>query len=139
MELPDIQKYIDEAITLWRDVRDGKTPAPQGRIDLAEAYIDAYQSMRITVFGELLPTPEGEDPTRIADSPGPHVIREVDVDTIADDVARAFHESYERLAPEFGYKTREASAVPWEDVPDANASLMRAVARDLLERGVIAA
>lgn len=39
-------------------------------------------------------------------------------------VARAFHEAYERLAPQFGYRTREASAVPWEDVPQANRDLM---------------
>ena len=76
--------------------------------------------------------PGDADPTRIPDSPGPHV--QVDVEQLADEVARAFHETYERLAPD-----REASAVPWEDVPDANANLMRAVARDLLERSVIAA
>ena len=29
-------------------------------------------------------------------------------------VAAAFHEAYERLAPEYGYKTREESAVHWE-------------------------
>ena len=39
-------------------------------------------------------------------------------------IARAFHEAYERLAPQFGYRTREASAVPWEDVPQANRDLM---------------
>lgn len=39
-------------------------------------------------------------------------------------IARAFHEAYERLAPQFGYRTREASAVPWDDVPQANRDLM---------------
>ena len=39
-------------------------------------------------------------------------------------LARRFHEAYERLAPDFGYKTREASAVPWDDVPEANKALM---------------
>lgn len=58
-------------------------------------------------------------------------------DSIAESIARAFHEAYERLAPEHDYKTREASAVPWEDVPAANRSLMIAVAADLLEQGVI--
>lgn len=54
-----------------------------------------------------------------------------------DCIASAFHEAYERLAPRYGYKTRDASAVPWADVPDANKRLMRAVARDLLDKGVI--
>ena len=48
-----------------------------------------------------------------------------------DDLARQFHEIYERLAPNFGYKTREASAVPWENVPDNNKRLMIAVCKEL--------
>jgi hypothetical protein len=54
-----------------------------------------------------------------------------------DRIASAFHEAYERLAPRYGYKTREASAVPWEDVPNDNKRLMRAVVGDLLNKGVI--
>lgn len=50
----------------------------------------------------------------------------------AETVARMFHDAYERLAPSFGYKTREASAVPWDDVPEPNRSLMIAVAADVL-------
>jgi hypothetical protein len=49
-----------------------------------------------------------------------------------EEVARAFHEAYERLAPSFGYETREASAVPWEDVPEPNKSLMVAVAAEVI-------
>ena len=48
-------------------------------------------------------------------------------------LAQIFHEAYERLAPEFGYKTREASAVPWEEVPDGNKRLMIATARAALD------
>lgn len=48
-------------------------------------------------------------------------------------LARAFHESYERLAPDYGYKTREASAVPWAKVPENNKRLMIATAREVLE------
>lgn len=44
-------------------------------------------------------------------------------------VARLFHENYERLAPEHGYETREASAVPWESVPEDNRALMIATVR----------
>lgn len=58
-------------------------------------------------------------------------------DEDAERIAKAFHESYERQAPDYGYKTREASAVPWEVVPDANRSLMVAVVQDLLDQGVI--
>jgi hypothetical protein len=43
-------------------------------------------------------------------------------------LAKSFHENYERLAPDFGYNTREASAVAWEDVPEANKKLMIATA-----------
>lgn len=49
-------------------------------------------------------------------------------------VARHFHEAYERLAPDFGYKTREASAVPWEDVPEANKRLMEATVAEVFEQ-----
>ena len=45
----------------------------------------------------------------------------------AEEMARRFHEAYERLAPSFGYKTREASAVPWEDVPEQNKALIQDV------------
>lgn len=54
-----------------------------------------------------------------------------------DDIARAFHEAYERLAPTFGYRTRDASAVPWEDVPEDNKNLMRATVRVLHENGTL--
>jgi putative Ca2+/H+ antiporter (TMEM165/GDT1 family) len=50
------------------------------------------------------------------------------------DVARMFHEAYEELAPAYGYKTREASAKPWEDVPEQNRRLMIATAITVLNR-----
>jgi hypothetical protein len=49
-----------------------------------------------------------------------------------EELARLFHETYERLAPHYGYKTREASAVPWSDVPANNKALMINVADDIL-------
>jgi hypothetical protein len=51
------------------------------------------------------------------------------------EAARLFHETYERLAPEHGYRTREASAVPWEDVPAENKALTLATVREVLFRG----
>lgn len=49
----------------------------------------------------------------------------------AEALAKRFHETYERLAPAYGYKTREASAVPWDDVPKTNKDLMIAVCREI--------
>ena len=49
-----------------------------------------------------------------------------------ESLARRFHEIYERLAPSFGYETREASAVPWAEVPEQNRKLMVAVCREVL-------
>jgi hypothetical protein len=49
-----------------------------------------------------------------------------------DELARLFHDTYERLAPTFGYRTREASAVPWEDVPVRPRALMTATAAEVL-------
>lgn len=54
------------------------------------------------------------------------------------EIAQAFHASYERQAPAFGYETRDASAKPWSEVPEQNRGLMVAVARDLMARGIIA-
>lgn len=49
-----------------------------------------------------------------------------------EELAEYFHQEYERMAPEFGYKTRKASAVPWTDVPEDNRRLMQAVALSVL-------
>ena len=51
-----------------------------------------------------------------------------------EDLARIFHEEYERLAPDFGYKTRDETAVPWERVPEQNKKLMIATADSVLGR-----
>jgi hypothetical protein len=55
----------------------------------------------------------------------------------AEEIARAFHETYENFAPNYGYKTRDASAVPWADVPGPNKALMIAVVAELLDRDII--
>lgn len=49
-----------------------------------------------------------------------------------EELARSFHDEYERLAPHFGYKTREESAVPWDEVPVNNRALMLATATAVL-------
>ena len=44
----DVKEYLDKSITFWRDLRkDGD--------EIAIYYIDAYQSVRSSIFGELLP------------------------------------------------------------------------------------
>lgn len=48
-------------------------------------------------------------------------------------LAKLFHETYERLAPCFGYTTRPDSSVPWEKVPEKNRRLMTAVCDFVLE------
>lgn len=58
---------------------------------------------------------------------------------VAAQIAEAFHDAYERRAPEHGYETREASRKPWEDVPENNRELMTAVVEELLENGIIVA
>jgi gas vesicle protein len=45
-----------------------------------------------------------------------------------------FHETYERLAPSFGYETRKESAKPWKEVPENNRQLMIAVIIEVLGR-----
>lgn len=50
----------------------------------------------------------------------------------AEDMARRFHETYERLAPLFNYTTRTESAVPWSQVPENNRALMTAVCAEIM-------
>lgn len=50
---------------------------------------------------------------------------------MSEQLAQRFHAAYERLAPQFGYKTRDASAVPWDCVPDNNKQLMIAVCDEI--------
>lgn len=52
----------------------------------------------------------------------------------AEMLAQRFHEAYERLAPSFGYTTREASAKPWAEVPHNNRALMVAVCKEVSQQ-----
>lgn len=56
-------------------------------------------------------------------------------DSITDEsweLAKTFHETYERLAPSFGYKTRPESAKQWGEVPHTNKQLMAATCAAVL-------
>ena len=50
-------------------------------------------------------------------------------------LAKLFHETYEHLAPEFGYETRKETARGWDEIPDdsPNKRLMIAVCREIIE------
>jgi predicted RNA-binding protein Jag len=51
----------------------------------------------------------------------------------AEELARFFHETYERLAPEYDYETKPESRTAWEDVPETNRKLMIATAGEVLK------
>jgi hypothetical protein len=57
--------------------------------------------------------------------------------TNAERIARSFHEAYESLAPSHGYETREASAKPWDEMPEQNKALMVGTVQRLLHEGII--
>jgi len=50
----DIKKYLDDCITHWRMTRDNKplTHEDKFRKGIAPYYIDAFQSVRTTLFGK---------------------------------------------------------------------------------------
>lgn len=53
-----VRNYLDGAIDTWRTIRDCPTEDLGNLAEqkpLAEAYIDAYQTVRASLFGEILP------------------------------------------------------------------------------------
>lgn len=50
----------------------------------------------------------------------------------AEQLAQFFHETYNRLAPEFGHRKRQAKAKPWTELSEPNKNLLTAVAREML-------
>ena len=44
----EIKEYLDRVIKFWRVKREQK-------IDYAKYYVDAFQSARVSIFGEVLP------------------------------------------------------------------------------------
>lgn len=53
-----VKKHLDGCIRFWRDERDADIPAGDSKAeslrDMAPYYIDAYQSVRISLFGKTL-------------------------------------------------------------------------------------
>ena len=57
IEEEPIKEYLDSAIRHWRKIlKDNKHP----QNEIAIYYCDAFQSVRNTLFGELLPSEEGD-------------------------------------------------------------------------------
>jgi len=57
---------------------------------------------------------------------------------LVEALARRFHDTYERLAPDHGWQTQESTrAKPWEEVPEHNRQLMLATIEALLDDGSI--
>lgn len=56
---------------------------------------------------------------------------------LIETIARSFHEEYERLAPEFGWRTQAASRKEWEEVPEENRELMKSVVAVLIKKDII--
>ena len=50
----------------------------------------------------------------------------------AEIFAIRFHNTYERLAPAFGYKTKKEAGVHWSEVPTSHKQLMIAVCATVL-------
>jgi hypothetical protein len=55
-----IKSYLDGAIRLWRE-RKSKAEHPNNQRLIADCYVDAFQSVRMTLFGELLPGGENKE------------------------------------------------------------------------------
>lgn len=71
------------------------------------------------------------------DAVNSHLDCEEVADHVADRIAKWFHFYYEGFASDFGYATRQESAVPWRDVPEQNKALMRCVVETLIEAQII--
>jgi hypothetical protein len=80
---------------------------------------------------ELPYTEERQFREEVAEHLAPPSTPPTDTPRDAEKIAQRFHEAYERLAPSFGYTTREASAGAWENVPEQNRKLMIAVCAEL--------
>lgn len=64
-----VRDHLDACIRLWRERRDEAEANPgasEEDVALTEHYVDAYQSMRTSIFGEVLP-PDVEVVQRVMD------------------------------------------------------------------------
>ena len=60
-----VTAYLDQAIRFWRKRRDEQVDKTHITAIHATCYVDAYQSVRMSLFGRLLPTePKVQDSSR---------------------------------------------------------------------------
>lgn len=107
--------------------------------DVVEAFRGWVENAKVIWHGNAVTTPGtpgGEMRIQSGRAAGPHkggnVIFDASKALAPEELARFFHETYERLAPSFGYETRKDSASPWAQVPEKNRRLMVAVAAEVL-------
>lgn len=56
-----VRDYLDECITLWRGHVNGEYGEDHPYRKIASYYVDAYQSVRISLFGEQLPPEDDKE------------------------------------------------------------------------------
>lgn len=61
---PEIKAYLDKCIEHWRKNRESGETALK---EMARYYIDAFQSVRVSLFGQTLETPQVSDVTKGAE------------------------------------------------------------------------
>lgn len=62
----------------------------------------------------------------------------ISVDQLAEQIARHFHSTYERLGPSYGWESQESARdKDFDELPESNRRLMVATVKALLESGVI--
>jgi hypothetical protein len=112
--LDTVLKYVATALAMAR------VPVTDARLlKQIDHALDLYEAHR--------PRGAGERPVEVRPAPPAAGLT-------PEQFARQFHETYERLAPSFGYETRRESAKPWDEVPDQNRRLMTAVCAEVLAR-----
>lgn len=90
-------------------------------------------------MAELSEGPSGDE--EAADPP----LTDAEIDSIAEAafqksmpearaLAERLHEAYERMAPAFGYETREESRKAWPEVPIRNRALMVISVADVIDK-----
>ena len=53
-----------------------------------------------------------------------------------DSLARMFHDSYERIAKEVGWKTQESCKVEFDDLPEENKQVMLRTVGEVVDNGI---
>ncbi len=56
-----VKEHLDRLIVKWREIRDSATPVSMEQ-NKADCYVDAYLSVRVSLFGEVLLDKDIGDP-----------------------------------------------------------------------------